>query len=273
MSKAEDTYWGPVIENIALVRVNARGEESFRLAADHVDLRLGGSDLNRLPIMGPSGAGKSTLLNLLSCISFPQKPNAKVTWNFPDGYACKWGRKGPARDNLIKLRQDYFGYAFQTASLQPQLNIAENLTFGLENAGVSHDDALDQAREGLVSVFGGNTKRANQMLSRYDSEVSGGERQRISLLQAFIRDPYVLFADEPTGSLDKDTRSEVMALLQAWLAKKPKERLLFWVTHHESDPQDNSANRRLFVADGAIRWQSLRARKWQAQEPPGLAAE
>jgi len=72
----------------------------------------------------------------------------------------------------------------------------------------------------------------------------------------------VLFADEPTGSLDKVTRGDVMSLLQDWLAEKPEERLLFWVTHHESDPKDNNANRRLFVGDGTAKWQKLNAKNW-----------
>ncbi|GLQ35931.1 ABC transporter ATP-binding protein [Amylibacter marinus] len=255
--------WGPKIENVDFARVNARGEVSFSLAVDSLDMRIGGSDLNRLPIMGPSGAGKSTLLNLLSAISFPMNPDAKVMWEFPDGYTCEWGSKGPGRDILLNLRRKYFGYAFQTASLQPQLTIKENLTFGLENAGVPSSVAADAAYEQLVKVFAGNEKRATDMLGRYDTEVSGGERQRISLLQAFIRNPNVLFADEPTGSLDKGTRGEVMGLLRDWLAEKPEERLLFWVTHHDSDPKDNHASKRLVVAGGGAEWEEEGAEGWK----------
>lgn len=256
--------WGPQISNTDFTRRNSLKEISFNLSVDHLDLRIGGSDTNRLPIMGPSGAGKSTLLNLLSCISFPQSPQSKVSWKFPDGYECEWGNAGPGKDVLLRLRQKYFGFAFQTPSIQPQLTIHENLTFGLENQGVSPKVAADEAYRSLVSVFSGNEARARNMLTRYDSEVSGGERQRISLLQAFIRNPNVLFADEPTGSLDKGTRGEVMGLLRDWLAEKPKERLLFWVTHHDSDPADNNATKRLVVANGGAGWEELKAKTWKA---------
>jgi ABC-type lipoprotein export system ATPase subunit len=262
MSIEEHKSWGPQVEAVDLVRKNSHGEISFNLSVDYLDLRIGGGKLNRLPIMGPSGAGKSTLLNLLSCISFPLSPNAKVTWRFPDGYKCSWGNHGPGREILLQLRKKYFGYAFQTASLQPHLTIKENLTYGLENSGVPKKMAVDKAFESLVSVFGGDEARAKDMMGRYETEVSGGERQRISLLQAFIRDPCVLFADEPTGSLDKVTRGDVMGLLQDWLAEKPEERLLFWVTHHESDPKDNNANRRLYVGEGTANWQKMSAKDW-----------
>ena len=262
MSIEEHKSWGPQVEAVDLVRKNSQGEISFNLSVDYLDMRIGGGKLNRLPIMGPSGAGKSTLLNLLSCISFPLSPNAKVTWRFPDGYKCSWGNHGPGREILLQLRKKYFGYAFQTASLQPHLTIKENLTYGLQNSGVPQKMAVDKALESLITVFGGDEARAKDMMGRYESEVSGGERQRISLLQAFIRDPCVLFADEPTGSLDKVTRGDVMGLLQDWLAEKPEERLLFWVTHHESDPKDNNANRRLYVGDGTANWQKMSAKDW-----------
>ncbi len=273
MNTEPDIEWGPQVENVDLVRINSLGQTSFNLSVEQLDLRIGAGKLNRLPIMGPSGAGKSTLLNLLSCISFPLSPNAKVSWKFPDGYTCEWGNEGPGREILLRLRQKYFGYAFQTASLQPHLTVLENLTYGLENSGVPAKMAADRAFEALVSVFAGNEARAKDMLGRYESEVSGGERQRISLLQAFIRNPCVLFADEPTGSLDKDTRGDVMGLLQDWLAEKPEERLLFWVTHHESDPQDNGADRRIFVGGGSATWQKYSGKSWKdakGREAAGL---
>jgi ABC-type lipoprotein export system ATPase subunit len=262
MTKKPDIIWGPQVEAVDVVRQNTSGGVSFNLSVDQLDMRIGGTRLNRLPIMGPSGAGKSTLLNLLSCISFPLSPDAKVSWRFPDGYTCQWGNHGPGREILLRLRQKYFGYAFQTATLQPHLTIKENLSYGLENSGVPTKMAVDKAYEALVSVFAGDEMRALDMMGRYETEVSGGERQRISLLQAFIRDPCVLFADEPTGSLDHETRGEVMSLLQDWLAEKPEERLLFWVTHHEEDPQDNNADRRLFVANGSAKWQKHNAKGW-----------
>ncbi|MGR3615304.1 MAG: ATP-binding cassette domain-containing protein [Paracoccaceae bacterium] len=261
--------WGVEISGIHLKRHNSFGEVSFRLdIQDRVSIMAGPGQVNRLPVMGPSGAGKSTLLNLLSCTSFPQSPEAQVKWRFPDGVEIGWGSKGPGRVALVELRQKYFGYAFQTASLQPQLTMGENLTFGLENAGVPRKRAWEQAHNALSRAFDGDEERAANMMGRFDSEVSGGERQRVALLQSLMRDPYVLFADEPTGSLDKNTRRTVMTLLTDWLAEKPDERFFVWVTHHDHDPQDNGADTRLVVDEGHLRRQKLDGDTWTTTESP-----
>lgn len=263
---AENRTWGVEVRDIEMTRKNAGGEATFHLKVSRsLSLQAGAGGINRLPVMGPSGAGKSTFLNLLSCTSLPQNRNGRVHWRFPDGSSVEWGPRGPGRDMLIRLRQRYFGYAFQTASLQPQLTIGENLSFGLENIGkMSPAQARDRAHDALVTAFAGDTRRAREIFHRYDTEISGGERQRISLMQALIRDPCVLFADEPTGSLDKHTRSHVMTALTDWLAEKPDERLLIWVTHHETDPQDNDATRRLLVDNHEIVFQDRMDGTWQA---------
>lgn len=259
--------WGVEISGIHLERLNTFGEISFWLdIKEKVVISTGPGQINRLPVMGPSGAGKSTLLNLLSCTSFPQSPEAHVKWRFPDGVEIEWGSRGPGRAALVELRQKYFGYAFQTASLQPQLTMGENLTFGLENSGVPRKRAWDQALHALSRAFDGDEDRAANMMRRFDSEVSGGERQRVALLQSLMRDPYVLFADEPTGSLDKNTRRTVMTLLTDWLQEKPDERLFVWVTHHDNDPQDNDADMRLYVDKGRLERQSLNVGSWTALE-------
>ena len=258
----EDGGWGVTVSDLHVERRNRSGETSFRLdIPDRFELRAG-RGLNRVPVMGPSGAGKSTFLNILSCTSFPQSPGAEVRWRFPDGYSCAWGAGGPGRSTLVRLRQRYFGYAFQTASLQPQLTIGENLTFSLENVGVRPRDAAERALRALTRTLHGRADHARHVFDRFDTEVSGGERQRISLLQAMIRDPYVLFADEPTGSLDPETRAHVMGILTDWLDEKPAERLIIWVTHHATDPQDNGAARRLFVEGGAVNVQDLHEGQW-----------
>lgn len=273
---APDGAWGVTISDLSVERKSRFGETSFRLDIDgalHVRAGAGPDGVNRLPVMGQSGAGKSTLLNLLNCTSFPRSPRAKVNWIFPDGYTTSWGQAGPGRSTLVKLRQKYFGYAFQTASLQPQLTIGENLTFSLENTGTSHKVAVDKALEALTHIFHGDADRAGNIMHRYDTEVSGGERQRISLLQAMIRDPYVLFADEPTGSLDKNTRHHVMGILTDWVDEAPDRRMVIWVTHHETDPQDNGADRRLSVRDGGVTWQRLVDGEWVLDGVPEKAAE
>ncbi len=86
-----------------------------------------------------------------------------------------------------------------------------------------------------------------EFLDRYPNELSGGQFQRVALAQAMIHDPHVLFADEPTGNLDADTRQEVMGLVDRWLAKG--DRMVIWVTHHRSDAVDPRVSHWLMVAN------------------------
>lgn len=130
---------------------------------------------------------------------------------------------------------------------------------------MSRREARARALERLGEAFAGDEARAAMMMDRFDTEVSGGERQRISLLQALMRDPYVLFADEPTGSLDSMTRATVMRMLTDWIDRKPDERMFVWVTHHESDPADNGAAQRLYVADGSVVYQTREGGEWRTR--------
>lgn len=235
--------WGGHVECLEAARL---GRADFPLAVDRLEL----SGQSRLPIMGPSGAGKSTLLNILSGASFPLGGDARVSWSFPDGFACQWRHTGPSEVDLLTLRRDYFGYAFQAANLQPQLTVGENLTFALINKGVSQGAARKRALDAMQSVFGTDVA---PLMDRFESEISGGERQRVALLAAMIGDPYVLFADEPTGSLDPATRRDVMGILERWLDEKPGERMLVWVTHHGDDPALTGASKWVIV-DGGRAW-------------------
>jgi len=241
------TDWGGSVDGVTGATL---GRSAF-------PLNVAGLELNgqsRIPIMGPSGAGKSTLLNILSGATFPMGETAKVAWRFPDGFECGWGATGPSPKDILALRKSYFGYAYQSATLQPQLTVEENLTYPLINAGVSVAQAKENARNAMASIFGDDL---DPLLQRFESELSGGERQRVSLLQAMIGDPYVLFADEPTGSLDPETRVDVMGILERWLDAQPDERMLVWVTHHRDDPETTGANARIFVADGQAKMEAL----------------
>lgn len=253
--------WGVRVERLEFERRSDAGGDQFRLSVDELQFDAGSGHVNRLPIMGPSGAGKSTLMNLLAAVVWPQNAGARVTWRFPShdgrpGEEIGWDRAGPSPERLLELRRRHFGYAFQTATLLPHLTIGENLTFALEAIGYRHRDAVDKAIDRLGRVIGGE-KRARDFMSRFDSQISGGERQRISLIKALIHDPCVLFADEPTGSLDPDTRREVMGVLTDWLDERPKQRLLIWVTHHQHDPEENDASLRLYVDQERCRWQRI----------------
>lgn len=266
------TSWGCRLEGLNIERRGENGQINFALRLEEplvLEVAPGGSCL--LPVMGRSGAGKSTLLNVLSATSFPVPRSARVEWRFPDGAVFEWRGDGTSSLPLETVRARYFGYAFQQARLLPHLTVLENLTISRKNIGDSMDAASERVRALMAPAFGGNAEEVRRILELYPSQLSGGERQRVALLNAVVRDPYVLFADEPTGSLDRETRVEVMQLLREWVAAGDGQRLLIWVTHHDRDPADTGADRRLWVSDGQARFETTPdGSRWVPE--PGLVA-
>lgn len=227
------------------------------------DLHVGGLKLDddtfsrRLPVLGRSGSGKSTLLYLLTFLKRPKE--GWVRWTFPDGSQASWGPRGldPAASSLslTDIRRRCFGFAYQNSTLTPYLSIRENLRYPLELQGGLSKSEMDRKvyaamdRILLRDEDGAYIEEtsAEEFLERYPNELSGGQFQRVALAQAMIHDPYVLFADEPTGNLDDETRKEVMALVDRWLNKG--DRLVIWVTHHQSDANDPKVSHWLMVAN------------------------
>lgn len=211
---------------------------------------------NKIPFMGVSGAGKSTLLNIMAAIEWPNY--GTVAWTFPDKSVIRWGHDGPSGPEARKLRRKYFGYAFQDSTLMPHLQIRENLSYPLEFKGYSSKQAHEIAWKALEKVLLAEEKQQqDELFTRFPSQLSGGQRQRVALVQAMINDPYVLFADEPTGSLDRETRKQVMQVLYEWVDDQEHigQRLLLWVTHHENDPRDANVHQMLYVRSGRHEWQ------------------
>jgi putative ABC transport system ATP-binding protein len=248
--------WGCTLQGLHIRRLDGGGNTTFELSVkDDLKIAAGAGGVSLLPVMGRSGAGKSTLMNVLSATSFPAPAEARVHWRFPNGDEFEWLGNGRASAPLHVVRGRYFGYAFQSASLLAHLTVKENLVLGRLNAGDSSAGALMRAKELLLPAFGGRESEVDRIISLFPAQLSGGEKQRVALLNAVVRDPFVLFADEPTGSLDRATRTEVMRLLRDWVLARPHERLLIWVTHHDRDPVDNGTDRRLWVSDGTIRYE------------------
>jgi putative ABC transport system ATP-binding protein len=151
-----------------------------------------------LAIMGPSGSGKSTLLHCLAGI-FP--PDSGEAWF--DGQRLD----GLDETERTKLRRTSFGFVFQFGQLVPELTTADNIALPLLLNKVKRRTAFAAAsswldRLGLEGLEGRRT-----------GELSGGQAQRVALARALVTQPKVLFADEPTGSLDSLTSEQVMDLL------------------------------------------------------------
>jgi putative ABC transport system ATP-binding protein len=147
-------------------------------------------------ITGASGSGKSTLLGLLAGLDLP----SSGTLMMDSDNLFAWDE-----DRRARWRAENLGFVFQSFQLLPQMTALENVMLPLELAGVSAAPA--RARELLARVGLGDR------LSHYPRTLSGGEQQRVALARAFAPAPSLLFADEPTGSLDHATGARIIDLL------------------------------------------------------------
>ena len=149
--------------------------------------------------MGRSGAGKSTLLYQLSLLDEPTSGEIRING--------KEAHMMSEREKML-FRLAEFGYVFQDYALLPELTALENVALPLYMQGVSRDAADEKARVALERV--GLGKR----LDNLPSQLSGGEQQRVSISRAIAHMPDILFADEPTANLDKESSATVMNIFK-----------------------------------------------------------
>ena len=184
-------------------------------------------------LFGTSGSGKSTLLNLLAGLEKPTKGSIIF--------------RGKALESLNETqlalyRQRYIGFVFQSYNLLPTLTAIENVTLPLIFRKVAKRVRLRQAKEMLKAVGLADRTRHKP------SELSGGQQQRVSMARAFVNNPQVVFADEPTGNLDSKTTYEMMELITG-LAKKNNQTLI--IVSHDTEIA-RYANQIIKIRDGNI---------------------
>ncbi len=165
-------------------------------------------------LLGTSGSGKSTLLNMLAGLEKPTKGSII----FRGRPLEKLNEK-----ELALYRQRYIGFVFQSYNLLPTLTAVENVTLPLIFRKVPKRKRLKSARAMLKAV--GLSNRGKHK----PSELSGGQQQRVSIARAFVNNPQVVFADEPTGNLDTRTTMEMMDLITG-IANEHNQTLII-VTH------------------------------------------
>jgi putative ABC transport system ATP-binding protein len=184
-------------------------------------------------IMGPSGSGKTTLLSMLGCILRPTGGSISVCGQRVDGLD---------ETELPSIRRRYMGFIFQSFNLFAALTAAENVEMMLKLKGLDRPRARARARELLAIV--GLAQHAD-VLPR---DLSGGEKQRVSIARALAGDPPLILADEPTASLDWKNGEHVIQLLRD--ATRSGTRTVIVVTHdHRVDPFiDRSVN----ILDGEL---------------------
>lgn len=165
-------------------------------------------------IVGTSGSGKSTLLNQLAGLEKPTKGAV---------YIYNKNISKMSENTLAKLRQKFIGFIFQSYNLLPMLTALENVGMPLMFKGVPKFIRNKKARKMLKAV--GLGKRYKHK----PTQMSGGQQQRVGIARAFVANPKIVFADEPTGNLDTKTTMEVMELMVK-MCKKFNQTLII-VTH------------------------------------------
>jgi putative ABC transport system ATP-binding protein len=186
-----------------------------------------------LAVMGPSGSGKSTLLHCLAGILVPDAGQVHFAGRRIDTLA---------ETERSALRRDRFGFVFQFGQLVPELTAEENVALPLLLGGVRRTEALAQARGWFERLDLGGLQQ------RRSGELSGGQAPRVALARGLVAQPEVLFADEPTGSLDSLTGEQVMELMVA--AARERGTTVILVTHEARVAA--YADREVIVRDGKV---------------------
>lgn len=196
-----------------------------------ISLNIGSNEI--ITIVGPSGAGKTTLLQIAGTLDIPD--SGRVIYDGTDISEMKDRR-------LSEFRNRNIGFIFQFHQLLPEFTACENVAIPAMIAGMSRRKAMDRAAE-LLSMLG-----LADRLTHKPSALSGGERQRAAIARALVNDPKVIFADEPTGSLDSRNRDEISGVI-ADLRQRLGQTFVI-VTH---DPTMTLiADRVVSMADGHI---------------------
>lgn len=219
-----------IIEVKNVTKIYKVGNEKV-LALDDVSFTINKGDFCCL--LGSSGSGKSTLLNLMAGIEKITKGDILIKGK----NVSKMGEH-----QLAKFRQKYLGFVFQSYNLISSMNALENVTLPLIFKEEKVKIRNKKAKEMLTSV--GLEKR----IKHRPNQMSGGQQQRVGIARAFVSNPEIVFADEPTGNLDSKTSKEIMELIKK-IATEHNQTIVM-VTHDESIAA--YANKIVHIHDGKI---------------------
>ncbi|WP_273129367.1 ABC transporter ATP-binding protein [Bacillus weihaiensis] len=196
-----------------------------------IDLSVGEGEF--VSIMGASGSGKTTLLNVLSSIDKVSGGTIRIENKEMTSMKEK---------QLAEFRKHHLGFIFQEYNLLDTLTVKENILLPLSISKVPKKEA-DQKFEAVANDLG-----IFELKDKYPNEISGGQKQRTSAARAFIHEPSIIFADEPTGALDSKSAADLLNKLSELNAKR--KATIVMVTH---DPAAASyCNRVIFIKDGQI---------------------
>ncbi len=226
--KADDI----IIQTHDLWKVYKSGKEKINVLTG-IDLSIKKGEF--VSISGASGVGKSTLLHILGLLDEPTR--GKVYYRGVESTSL-------SNKNKAELRNKAFGFIFQFFHLLPEFNAVENVLLPalIRKNSLSHNQKLDRAKSLLEQVG------LSHRLKHKPSQLSGGEQQRVAIARAFMNEPDIIFADEPTGNLDKVSSSEIQEIIMN-LNEKMKQAFVL-VTHNLDLAKIGHV--RLNLVDGAL---------------------
>ena len=220
----------PMIEVKNLRKVYRMGDENIA-ALKKINLTIQKGEI--CCIFGTSGSGKSTLLNMLAGMEKPSGGEVRIG-GIPISRLDE--------DQLAAFRQRHLGFVFQSYNLLPTMDATENVAMPLLFQGMAKKQREKAAVELLKKVGLGHR------LHHYPGQMSGGQQQRAGIARAFVAQPAVIFADEPTGNLDTRTTREVMEMIQGF-ARQYNQTIVL-VSH---DPElSEYVDRIVTLVDGEI---------------------
>ena len=201
-------------------------------ALKEVDLSIVQGEM--VAVIGPSGSGKSTLLQMMGALDVPTSGGVRI--NFHE--LSKMNAK-----ELTQFRSQTVGFVFQKFNLIPNLSALENVSIAMESTKMNRQDRRSRAAELLKEV--GLDKR----MSHLPGQLSGGEQQRVSIARALANHPKIIYADEPTGSLDSKTSKTIIQLFDK--IRKDFDTTIIIVTHNHSIAKH--CDRTVKIKDGRIK--------------------
>ncbi|MGG0175730.1 ABC transporter ATP-binding protein [Gottfriedia acidiceleris] len=199
-----------VLDNIS--KTYNDGDSLATTVLDQVSMQVKAGEL--VAVVGPSGSGKSTFLSIAGALLSPTSGRILI-----DDIEIS---KLPA-NKLNEFRLSKIGFIFQMSNLIPYLTVKDQLLLIAELAGIKNKVAEKKANELLEQL--GLSKR----MGNYPENLSGGERQRVAIARALMNDPEVIFADEPTASLDSERGRSVVEMLSKEVKQRQKAAIM--VTH------------------------------------------
>jgi len=185
-----------------------------------------------ISLTGPSGSGKSTLLHLIALLDKPS--SGEISFK-----GKNLSKATDSEEDLV--RKKGISIIYQQNNLLSDFTALENVMIPLLNNGYSLKDSVNKAKKILSTV------NLAERIDHFPNELSGGEQQRVAVARAIITEPDLILADEPTGSLDRETANEIFSL---FLKLKSKKRAILYATHNRE--LSSKADYKLNIIDGNI---------------------